>query len=129
MVAADRAVAGVCAVALVVVVRDPITAGLAAGLLAAVAVDLVLARRRRQAALAERFRRLLVEPVVPTAGPADVVDLGRRAPAYSPAGTCDWGDCDQLASGWRWDDDHGWLPVCSWHGLSSRRPRRDVRRG
>jgi len=32
------------------------------------------------------------------------------------AGTCDWGDCDEIASETRWDDEHGWLPVCIRHG-------------
>jgi hypothetical protein len=33
-------------------------------------------------------------------------------PAEQPPGTCDWGYCDNLATVWRWTDEHGWLPVC-----------------
>src|SRR5260221_9287575 len=32
-----------------------------------------------------------------------------------PGGTCDWGDCDEIATEMRWDDEHGWLPVCAYH--------------
>lgn len=31
------------------------------------------------------------------------------------AGSCDWGDCIGVAEGYRWSDDHGWLPVCRDH--------------
>ena len=30
-------------------------------------------------------------------------------------GSCDWGGCDEPATGERWDDEHGWLPVCAEH--------------
>jgi len=30
-------------------------------------------------------------------------------------GSCDWGGCDEPATGERWDDDDGWLPVCAGH--------------
>ena len=30
-------------------------------------------------------------------------------------GTCDWGDCDNAAWQLRWDDEHGFLPVCDNH--------------
>lgn len=40
-------------------------------------------------------------------------------PRSDPPGTCDWGDCDEIATRWRWSDDHaGWLPVCDWHDLN-----------
>jgi hypothetical protein len=55
--AVARGTAVGCGVALLAVVRDPIVVGTAAGLLLAVVVDLVLARRR--AALDARFRQLL----------------------------------------------------------------------
>jgi hypothetical protein len=28
---------------------------------------------------------------------------------------CDWGDCDEPATGERWDGELGWLPVCDYH--------------
>jgi len=31
------------------------------------------------------------------------------------SGRCDWGDCDEIASEMRWDDEDGWLPVCAYH--------------
>jgi hypothetical protein len=86
-VAAARAVAVVCAVALLVVVRDPIVVGIAAGLLTAVVVDLVLARRRSAALDTARFRQLLggqcTDPGCPCPLPkqdddAQIVDLPRR---------------------------------------------------
>lgn len=42
-----------------------------------------------------------------------------REPLEPPWGTCDWGDCDEVADRWRWSEDHGgWLPVCGWHDLN-----------
>lgn len=35
-----------------------------------------------------------------------------------PPGTCDWGDCDAVADGWRFSDSHGWLPVCYAHSFA-----------
>lgn len=28
---------------------------------------------------------------------------------------CDWGNCRWLAVSERWDEEHGWLPVCCTH--------------
>lgn len=41
-----------------------------------------------------------------------------RRPTASPwtlSGTCDWGECDHQSVAWRWDPEHGWLPVCNQH--------------
>jgi hypothetical protein len=34
-----------------------------------------------------------------------------------PAGgqCCDWGYCTGPSNGWRWHNEHGWLPVCDNH--------------
>ncbi len=40
-----------------------------------------------------------------------------------PGGTCDWGDCGEIASDTRWDDEHGWLPVCAVHAAPEDVPR------
>lgn len=56
-------------------------------------------------------------------------------PTEDPAehGTCDWGGCNDLATQWRHDKEHGWLPVCdkcsrtTWD-TSSGRPMRRGRR-
>lgn len=37
-------------------------------------------------------------------------------PAELPGYGCDWGDCMEDAVGFRWADEHGWLPVCVKHG-------------
>jgi hypothetical protein len=29
--------------------------------------------------------------------------------------TCDWGGCDERTAGYRFDPEHGWLPVCAGH--------------
>lgn len=47
-----------------------------------------------------------------------------NAPVEAPAGTCDWGWCDEEATGWRWwhverNSGHGaWLPVCEGHSAA-----------
>jgi hypothetical protein len=29
--------------------------------------------------------------------------------------TCDWGGCEYASKFWRFDPEHGWLPVCFAH--------------
>lgn len=44
-------------------------------------------------------------------------------PAASWSATCDWGDCDGLSVGWRWDAaGQRWLPVCADHVVEEVRP-------
>lgn len=39
-------------------------------------------------------------------------EIEATRPQDEPYGTCDWGGCDEVATTWRHDDEHGWLPVC-----------------
>jgi hypothetical protein len=41
--------------------------------------------------------------------------ISQERPAEEAYGTCDWGNCEQDAEYWRWDDEYGWLPVCADH--------------
>ena len=34
-------------------------------------------------------------------------------------GTCDWGNCGSPAIEYRFDIEHGWLPVCRKHTLGA----------
>lgn len=53
-----------------------------------------------------------------------IVDLHVPPTIFKPYSlTCDWGDCDELIVGFRYDAwGHGWLVVCSGHsGLEEKR--------
>ena len=44
--------------------------------------------------------------------------MSAPCPDYDPGGTCDWGACNGLSEGWRWDEESKrWLPVCWRHSL------------
>ena len=42
-----------------------------------------------------------------------LVEAFPGGPKEQPREECDWGGCEAWAISWRWDDEHGWLPVCS----------------
>lgn len=43
--------------------------------------------------------------------------MANRPLPPDPAGgqCCDWGYCSGPSNGWRWHNEHGWLPVCDNH--------------
>ena len=44
------------------------------------------------------------------------VDGGWNPPLAELGGSCDWGECDEVASGVRWSDRAAeWLPACAGH--------------
>ena len=61
------------------------------------------------------------------------IEATRPTEDAAEQGTCDWGGCNELAVTWRYDQEHGWLPVCpkcsrtTWDTSSGRPMRRQQR--